>query len=92
MKTDCCFVIELKNDDVLTLALEPDDVLEIEVANPVAPPMDYYDGPYEFTSALFDTQTFQTKYKYMKEDVQINPIPIQEVSNPQGGTTVVIGI
>ena len=90
MKTDC-FVIELKNEDVLTLALEPDDVLEIEVANPVAPPMDYYEGPYTFTSALFDTQIFQTEHKCMKNNIQIKPIPIHEVSNPQGGTTVTIG-
>lgn len=48
-----------------------------------------YEGPYEATPMITE-QFLETKDKSMLDDVTINPIPYQEVSNPYG-TTVSIG-
>lgn len=50
----------------------------------------WYDGPYRITSA-FHLQTLNTKLKIMKEDINVDPMPYSEVSNPAGGLTVNIG-
>lgn len=48
-----------------------------------------YSGTYEFTPQT-ESQTIDTKNKIMSDDIEINPIPYQEVSN-QYGKTVYIG-
>lgn len=48
-----------------------------------------YEGKYDVTPA-FDAQVLETKDKYLRDDVQINAIPIIRVSNTSGGTTVFI--
>ena len=50
----------------------------------------WYDGPYRITSA-FHLQTLNTKLKIMKDDINVDPMPYSEVSNPAGGLTVNIG-
>ena len=49
-----------------------------------------YKGSYEVTPDL-NAQTLETAGQLMREDVTIKPIPIYEVSNTSGGTTVIIG-
>lgn len=49
-----------------------------------------YAGSYEVIPAL-DSQTMETAGQLMRKDVTIKPIPIYEVSNNAGGTTVIIG-
>ena len=49
-----------------------------------------YEGEYEVTPAV-EKQTLQTAKKIMKEDITVKEIPYAEVSNPAGGTTVIIG-
>ena len=49
-----------------------------------------YEGEYEVTPTV-EKQTLQTAKKIMKEDVTVKEIPYAEVSNPAGGTTVIIG-
>lgn len=48
-----------------------------------------YRGDYAVTPKV-GMQVIPTKGKYMIEDMTINPIPIFEVSNSSGGTTVYI--
>lgn len=48
-----------------------------------------YSGSYEITPAV-EQQIMQTAEKVMREDVTIKEIPYAEVSNPAGGTTVII--
>lgn len=55
----------------------------------VAPDVKDYEGKYDVTPA-FDAQVLETKDKYLRDDVQINAIPIIRVSNTSGGTTVFI--
>ena len=50
----------------------------------------YFTGSYEVTPKV-EAQTLETKDKLMSEDVHIKSIPYYEVSNPQGGTTIIIG-
>lgn len=50
-----------------------------------------YEGPYEVTPALYWQQRLATRKRSMEEDVLVGSIPISEVSNPQGGITVLIG-
>lgn len=49
----------------------------------------YYNGSYEITPQT-DSQTLETNNTIMTNDIEINPIPYQEVSN-QYGKTVYIG-
>ena len=48
-----------------------------------------YQGPYEVTPKI-SQQVLETYDKVMEDDVFIFPVPYQEVSNPQGGQTVII--
>lgn len=49
-----------------------------------------YEGPYEVIPSTCD-QTLDTSNKAMREDVIVREIPFAEVSNPSGGTTIIIG-
>lgn len=39
----------------------------------------------------FDGKVLQTRQKYMRDNVTVNPIQVESVSNPAGGRTVYIG-
>lgn len=54
-------------------------------------PLPDYEGPYEVESKLYYARTLETAGKRMAQDVVVNPIRIQSVSNPYGGRTVTIG-
>ena len=54
-------------------------------------PLPDYEGPYEVESKLYYGQVLQTKDKRMAQNMVVNPVSIQSVSNPQGGRTVTIG-
>lgn len=49
-----------------------------------------YTGPLEVVP-LFTNQTLETNQKSMPGDVNVTPIPVYFVSNPQGGETAYIG-
>lgn len=49
-----------------------------------------YEGTYEIRPSI-DGDILETKNKLMAKDVVVDPIPYYEVSNEQGGTTVIIG-
>lgn len=49
-----------------------------------------YNGTYEVTPRV-EEQTFATANKVMINDLVVKEIPYAEVSNPAGGTTVIIG-
>jgi DNA/RNA endonuclease YhcR with UshA esterase domain len=51
-----------------------------------------YDGDYEVTPRINVEQILQTDGKLMQDDVTVHEITISDVSNPQGGKTVTIGI
>lgn len=51
---------------------------------------DHYEGEYEVTPKV-NSQTLETKEKYLVEDVKIKEIPYFDTSNISGGTTVYIG-
>lgn len=48
-----------------------------------------YKGTYEATPKM-QSSTLETRGKFMQDDVTINPVPVYEVSNTTGGTTVYI--
>ena len=49
-----------------------------------------YDGEYSITPHFFE-QKLETKEKLMTDDVIVEVIPVHEVTNPAGGTTITIG-
>ena len=51
-----------------------------------------YEGPCEVTPKINAKQTLQTRDMLMPDDVTVHQITVAEVSNPQGGKTVTIGI
>ena len=59
--------------------------------SPVNPDDDeIYQGDYDVTPRVFE-QTLYTDGLFMADDVDVDGIPVQEVSNPSGGQTAVIG-
>ena len=48
-----------------------------------------WEGPYSITPRVAE-QSFETRNKKMRDDLTIEEIPLQEVLNPQGGTTLII--
>lgn len=50
-----------------------------------------YTGNYNVIPT-FDVQKLFTKNKSMRDDVTIQSIPLSEVTNPQNGITVTIGV
>ena len=51
---------------------------------------DPYTGAY-VVEPTFETQTLQTKNKFMRKDIEVDAIAVSRVSNLSGGTTVYIG-
>lgn len=50
----------------------------------------YYKGNYTVKPKV-NTQILETKDKLVAEDIKVESIPYYEVSNLQGGTTIIIG-
>lgn len=50
-----------------------------------------YDGEYDITPKVSAPVVLQTEGKTMKKDVTVLKIPQFEVSNPEGGKTLIIG-
>lgn len=51
---------------------------------------EYYVGEYNITPKI-KQQILSTNDKLMTDDITVKAIPFYEVSNPQGGTTFIIG-
>ena len=47
-----------------------------------------YEGPYEVTPKAYDIQTLLTKNKSMRDNVTVDKVPYQAVSNEYGGLTI----
>lgn len=73
--------------------IEVEDVRDQQGDEPSPEPPasgDYYEGTYVVVPKV-TLQTMDTEGLYMKDDVNITEIPIEQVSNPSNGKTVVIG-
>lgn len=68
-------------------AVVADGVLHGRVSMPTE--FSTYHGDYEVTPAI-NEQSLATKDKRMLDDVVIKEIPYAEVTNPAGGTTIII--
>ena len=80
-------------ETLLPISLSADDAFDVDFGevsevSPAGQPS--YEGSYQVTPQ-FETQTLETSGLLMKADVIIKQIPIAEVSNNSGGTTVIIG-
>lgn len=49
-----------------------------------------YEGLYDITP-MFEEQVLETENKIMTNDLTVQAIPYYEVSNAQGGQTIIIG-
>ena len=82
---------ELDHTEEFETDLSSSDNLEVDmeagvIINPEYP---MYEGPYISTPKTY-SQVYDTKEKAMSDDFTVLEIPYQEVSNPQGGKTVII--
>ena len=50
-----------------------------------------YEGEYQVTPKISESVVLQTEGKSMQKDVTVLKIPQFEVSNPEGGKTLIIG-
>lgn len=79
----------LQTDINITGILTPNTNLSGTIINGEGTHKSNYSGSYELTPQT-EGQTIETKNKIMTDNIEINPIPYQEVSN-QYGKTVYIG-
>lgn len=83
-----------ENDSALNVSFqENDESLKVSFSEAQivsGEDIEIYDGPYA-AFPKFRTQELKTAEKKMRYDVQIFPIMVHSVSNPQGGITVTIG-
>lgn len=73
---------------LLVGSVKPSTSLTGRVAIPIG--YDVFSGSYEVTPKT-KSQTLETKNKLMQQDLTVKAIPYYEVSNHQGGMTVIIG-
>lgn len=66
------------------------DIEQDIIIVPVYEDAPLYEGGYEVTPKVTE-QTLPTAQKFLERDVTIEKIPISEVGNNSGGTTVTIG-
>lgn len=79
----------IKTDVKLAGRITPSSVkLSGNVSIPVG--YEHYEGNYEATPKISE-YTLDTKDKVMYSDFTVKAIPYYEVSNAQGGTTIIIG-
>ncbi len=81
----------IEKQQEIILEIEKEKEIEISVESGTGGMLPYYDGEYEFTPRTTEI-LIPTKNKSMVDDVTIFQIPYKEVSNPEGGHTVTIGI
>lgn len=55
-------------------------------------PYEQYAGPYTVDASFYYEKTLETGGKLMAQNVKVNTIPVYDVSNPQGGKTITIGV
>lgn len=60
------------------------------IVHDIMPEMDVYDGQTR-VEPNFDGVTLETNHKYLLNDIIVNPIQVQSVSNLSGGKTIYIG-
>lgn len=75
---------------ILEIQQETEEI-EISVESGTGGMYPYYDGEYQFVPKTTE-MIIPTRQKSMKEDLTIFQIPYSEVSNPEGGSTITIGI
>ena len=81
--------VEVLEEFVEVVAAE--ETVEVSVGSEtVVMAGEVYQGPYT-VDPDFVGITLPTREKNMREDVTVNPIEVQRVSNPNGGKTVYIG-
>ena len=51
----------------------------------------YYEGDTTVTPKIGESQTLETAYRSMRQNVTVERIPVGTVENPHGGYTVIIG-
>lgn len=83
--------INLEDDNLLLdLFMSTSEDLKISIEEGSGGILPYYKGKYNVIPKVKE-QKLETKNKSMTDDVTIEKIPFEEVQNPSGGTTVIIG-
>ena len=75
----------------ITMTVHPQKSFKMKVEKAVAVGVAgrTYEGSYDIVPTI-EGQSMKTKDKYMKDDVNVHPIPYHSVSNNSGGNTVYI--
>lgn len=79
-------------DKYLEFEIIEDPIIEFDIeVGTTGGMLPMYEGPYEVTPRKVE-QHLATAHKSMAQDVKIFAIPYAETTNPEGGTTVTIGL
>lgn len=86
-----CFNIIFEEDPAFELSFDDDSCFCVDFGEfTEGSSYDIYTGAYTVVPKYFD-QILDTDEKLMSDDVTVLAVPYSEVSNPDGGLTVIIG-
>lgn len=80
----------LSGDSSLSFTLDFGDAMEMELVSPEFVSGDIYTGETTVTPN-FNSATLYTAHKLLTDNITVNPIQVENVSNLGGGITVYIG-
>lgn len=81
---------QLSETDYISGSLSSNDLIVGVLTIPTYVDVGVYSGDYE-VNPTFESQTLETKNKTLTDDILVNAIEVQSVSNLSGGRTVYIG-
>lgn len=84
--------IRVLPEETIKVGVTAGSCVNVHIPAQIVKSGDYPDfgGPYDVTP-MVTSQCLDTKDTHMTDDVTVREIPYYAVSNPQGGTTIVIG-
>ncbi len=88
-----CFNVIFDEDDTFEVKMDEDDCFCVDFGEFAGGEEHYdiYEGSYEVIPNTY-VQILETDAKLMADDVTVYAVPYAEVSNPEGGYTVTIGL
>ena len=88
-----CFKVIFEEDSCFSVSFceEANFCVDFGEFTPDQTPIDIYSGAYEVIPNTY-VQILETDAKLMADDVTVYAVPYAEVSNPEGGYTVTIGL
>lgn len=82
--------IKVQQQNNISVKVQQPNNIRVKFKDIITVNAEKYIGVYEYTPKAYDKQILETKNKLLNADITIKEIPYYEVSNENGGKTVII--